>query len=142
MAWLAVFFGVLGWSAWNPHDYPTWWLEVSPALIALVVLAATRKRFPLTPLAYWLILFHAVVLMVGGHYTYAEVPAGDWLKELVGGERNNYDKLGHLAQGFVPAIVAREILLRNRVIGRRGWLSYLMVCVCLAIAAVYELIEW
>lgn len=107
-----------------------------------MVLAATRKRFPLTPLAYWLILFHAVVLMVGGHYTYAEVPAGDWLKELVGGERNNYDKLGHLAQGFVPAIVAREILLRNRVIGRRGWLSFLIVCVCLAIAAVYELLEW
>jgi putative membrane protein len=142
LVWLAVFFGVLAWSAWNPHDYPTWWLEVAPALIALVVLAATRKRFPLTPLAYWLILFHAVVLMVGGHYTYAEVPAGDWLKELVGGERNNYDKLGHLAQGFVPAIVAREMLLRNRVIGRRGWLSFLIVCVCLAIAAIYELIEW
>jgi putative membrane protein len=117
-------------------------LEVAPALIALVVLAATRKRFPLTPLAYWLILFHAVVLMVGGHYTYAEVPAGDWLRELVGGERNNYDKLGHLAQGFVPAIVAREILLRNRVVGRRGWLSFLVVCVCLAIAAAYELLEW
>ena len=142
LAWLAVFFGVLAWSAWHPHDYPTWWLEVAPALIALVVLAATRKRFPLTPLAYWLILFHTVVLMVGGHYTYAEVPAGDWLKELVGGERNNYDKLGHLAQGFVPAIVAREVLLRQRVIGRRGWLSFLIVCVCLAIAAVYELLEW
>lgn len=107
-----------------------------------MLLAATRKRFPLTPLAYWLILFHAVVLMVGGHYTYAEVPAGDWLRELVGGARNNYDKLGHLAQGFVPAIVAREILLRNRVVGRRGWLSFLVVCVCLAIAAVYELLEW
>ena len=107
-----------------------------------MLLAATRKRFPLTPLAYWLILFHAVVLMVGGHYTYAEVPAGDWLRELVGGVRNNYDKLGHLAQGFVPAIVAREILLRNRVVGRRGWLSFLVVCVCLAIAAVYELLEW
>jgi putative membrane protein len=107
-----------------------------------VVLAATRQRFPLTPLAYWLILFHAIVLMVGGHYTYAEVPAGDWLRELVDGERNNYDKLGHLAQGFVPAIVAREILLRNRVIGRRGWLSFLIVCICLSIAAVYELLEW
>jgi putative membrane protein len=106
------------------------------------VLAATRKRFPLTPLTYGLILLHAIVLMVGGHYTYAEVPAGDWLRDLVGGERNNYDKLGHLAQGFVPAIVAREILLRNRVIGRRGWLSFLIVCICLAIAAVYELLEW
>ena len=106
------------------------------------MLAATRKRFPLTPLTYGLILLHAIVLMVGGHYTYAEVPAGDWLRDLVGGERNNYDKLGHLAQGFVPAIVAREILLRNRVIHRRGWLSFLIVCICLAIAAVYELLEW
>ncbi|RPH97516.1 MAG: DUF2238 domain-containing protein [Lysobacterales bacterium] len=142
MAWLAVFFGVLAWSAWQPHDYPTWWLEVAPALVALALLIATRKRFPLTPLAYWLILLHAIVLMVGGHYTYAEVPAGDWLRDFVGGERNNYDKLGHLAQGFVPAIVAREILLRNRVIGRRGWLPFLVVCICLSIAAVYELLEW
>jgi putative membrane protein len=141
-AWLALFLGVLAWSAWRPHDYPTWWLEVTPALIALAVLIATRTRFPLTPLVYALILLHAIVLMVGGHYTYAEVPAGDWLRELVGGERNNYDKLGHLAQGFVPAIVAREILLRNRVVGRRGWLSFLIVCTCLAIAAVYELLEW
>jgi putative membrane protein len=85
---------------------------------------------------------HAIVLMVGGHYTYAEVPAGEWLRDLVGGERNNYDKLGHLAQGFVPAIVAREILLRNRVIGRLGWLPFLVVCICLSIAAVYELLEW
>jgi putative membrane protein len=141
-AWLALFFAVLAWSAWQPHDYPTWWLEVTPALLALAVLIATRTRFPLTPLAYGLILLHAIVLMVGGHYTYAEVPAGDWLRDLVGGERNNYDKLGHLAQGFVPAIVAREILLRNRVVGRRGWLSFLLVCICLAIAAVYELLEW
>jgi putative membrane protein len=107
-----------------------------------VVLIVTRRRFPLTPLAYGLILLHAIVLMVGGHYTYAEVPAGDWVRDLVGGERNNYDKLGHLAQGFVPAIIAREILLRKRVIGRRGWLSFLIVCICLAIAAVYELLEW
>jgi putative membrane protein len=142
LAWLAVFFGVLAWSAWQPHDYPTWWLEVVPALVALALLIATRKRFPLTPLAYGLILLHAIVLMVGGHYTYAEVPAGEWLRDLVGGERNNYDKLGHLAQGFVPAIVAREILLRNRVIGRLGWLPFLVVCICLSIAAVYELLEW
>ena len=141
-AWLSVFFAVLAWSAWNPHDYPTWWLEVSPALVALVLLAATRRSFPLTPLAYWLILFHAIILMVGGHYTYAEVPAGDWLRDLVGGSRNNYDKLGHLAQGFVPAIVAREVLVRNRVIGRRGWLGFIVVCICLAISAAYELLEW
>lgn len=142
LAWLSVFFAVLAWSAWKPHDYPTWWLEVSPALIALVLLVATRRKFPLTPLAYWLILFHAVVLMIGGHYTYAEVPAGDWVRELVGGSRNNYDKLGHLAQGFIPAIIAREVLVRFEVVGRRGWLGFLVVCICLAISALYELIEW
>jgi len=141
-AWLSVFFGVLAWSAWEPHDYPTWWLEVSPALVGLVLLAATRRNFPLTPLAYWLILGHAVVLMVGGHYTYAEVPAGDWLRDLVDGQRNNYDKLGHLMQGFVPAILAREILIRNRVVTRRGWLGFVVVSICLAISAFYELLEW
>jgi putative membrane protein len=140
--WLTLFFGVLAWSAWKPHDFPTWWLEVIPALVALVLLAVTRRRFPLTPLAYWLILGHAIILMVGGHYTYAEVPAGDWLRDLVGGARNNYDKLGHFAQGFVPAIVVREVLVRNRVVGRRGWLGVLVVCVCLAFSAFYELIEW
>lgn len=140
--WLSVFFAVLAWSAWNPHDYPTWWLEVSPALVALVLLVATRRSFPLTPLAYWLILGHAVILMIGGHYTYAEVPLGDWLRDLVGGSRNNYDKLGHLAQGFVPALVAREVLVRLRVVSRRGWLGFVVVCICLAISAFYELLEW
>jgi putative membrane protein len=140
--WLGVFFAVLAWSAWQPHDYPTWWLEVSPALLALAMLVATRQRFPLTPLIYWLILLHAIVLMVGGHYTYAEVPAGDWLRDLVGGERNNYDKLGHFMQGFVPAIVAREILVRLRVVVRPGWLGFIVVCICLAISAAYELVEW
>jgi putative membrane protein len=141
-AWLTIFFLVLAWSGWKPHDYPTWWLEVSPALVALAALAATRRRFPLTTLAYWLILVHAVILMVGGHYTYAEVPAGDWVRDWLGGDRNNYDKLGHLAQGFIPAIVVREILLRNRVIARRGWLSLVTVAICLAISALYEMIEW
>jgi putative membrane protein len=140
--WLAVFFGVLAWSGFKPHDYPTWWLEVAPALLALAVLAATRKRFPLTTLAYSLILVHAVILMVGGHYTYAEVPLGDWVRDWSGGARNNYDKLGHLAQGFIPAIVAREVLVRNRVVARRGWLSVIVVSICLAISALYELIEW
>jgi putative membrane protein len=140
--WLAVFFSVLAWSAWRPHDYPTWWLEVLPALAALVILAATRERFPLTSLAYTLILIHAVILMVGGHYTYAEVPAGDWLRNLSGGDRNNYDKLGHLAQGFIPAIVIREILVRNAVVVKRGWLPLVVISVCLAISASYELIEW
>ena len=140
--WLAIFFLVLGWSAWQPHDYPTWWLEVMPALIALLVLALTRKRFPLTHLAYWLILVHSVILMVGGHYTYAEVPVGEWVREWSGGTRNNYDKLGHLAQGFIPAIVIREILIRNSVVVVRAWLSFIVVSICLAISAFYELIEW
>jgi putative membrane protein len=140
--WLAIFFLVLGWSAWQPHDYPTWWLEVMPALIVLLVLALTRKRFPLTQLAYWLILVHSVILMVGGHYTYAEVPVGEWVREWSGGTRNNYDKLGHLAQGFIPAIVIREILIRNSVVAVRAWLSFIIVSICLAISAFYELIEW
>jgi putative membrane protein len=140
--WLIIFFAVLAWSAWNPHDYPTWWLEVAPALIALAVLAATRRLFPLTPLVYWLILAHAVILMIGGHYTYAEVPLGDWVRDWTGGGRNNYDKLGHLAQGFIPAIVIREILVRNRVVARTGWLSLIVVSLCLSISALYELVEW
>lgn len=140
--WLAVFFAVLAWSGWKPHDYPTWWLEIIPALIALVVLILTRRRFPLTPLAYWLILIHAVILMVGGHYTYAEVPLGDWVRDWLGGDRNNYDKLGHLAQGFIPAIVIREVLVRNFVVAKRGWLSFIVISICLAISALYELIEW
>lgn len=142
VTWLVVFFAVLAWSAWRPHDYPTWWLEVSPALVGLLVLALTRDRFPLTPLTYFLILAHSIILMVGGHYTYAEVPAGDWLRDWVGGSRNNYDKLGHLAQGFIPAIIAREVLIRNRVVTRRGWLSLFVVSVCLAVSVLYELIEW
>ena len=113
-----------------------------PALIVLLVLFLTRERFPLTPLAYWLILVHSVILMVGGHYTYAEVPVGDWLRDFSGGSRNNYDKLGHLAQGFIPAIVIREVLLRNRVVAIRGWLPFIVVSICLAISAFYELIEW
>jgi putative membrane protein len=141
-AWLIIFCVVLAWSAWQPHDYPTWWLEVSPAVLALGVLAATRQRFPLTPLAYWLILAHAVILMIGGHYTYAEVPLGDWVREWTDGTRNNYDKLGHLVQGFVPAIVIREILVRNRVLARTGWLSLFVVSLCLSISALYELLEW
>ena len=142
IVWLAIFLGFLAWSATNPHDYPTWWLEVTPALIALVVILWTRNSFPLTPLLYWLVLLHAVILMVGGHYTYALVPWFDWLWELIGSERNNYDKIGHLAQGFVPAIAAREILLRFDVVKGKGWLAFLVVCFCLALSAFYELLEW
>lgn len=137
-----MFFSVLIWSAINPKDYPIWLLETSPALIALVILIATRRRFPLTNLAYGLILIHSIILMIGGHYTYAEVPLFDWLKVTFELERNNYDKLGHLAQGFIPAIIAREILIRNQVVKSRKWLNFLIICICLAIAAFYELIEW
>ena len=140
--WLTVFFSVLTWSAFEPKDYPTWWLETAPALIALVILIATRRRFPLTSFAYFLILIHSIVLMIGAHYTYAEVPLFDWLKVALELERNNYDKLGHFAQGFIPAIIAREILIRNQVVASRNWLNFLIICICLAIAAFYELIEW
>lgn len=141
-AWLAVFLAVLIWSGIDPKDRLTWFLEVLPALIALVVLAITRKRFPLTPLVYGLILIHAIILMVGGHYTYAEVPLGDWLKDIAGLARNNYDKLGHFAQGFVPAMVAREILIRKRIINGAAWRDFFIVSFCLGFSAFYELIEW
>lgn len=128
-------------SAIRPHDYFTWFLEVAPVLIAIPILVATRHSFPLTPLAYRLVFVHALILMVGGHYTYAEVPAGFWVRDALGLARNHYDRLGHFAQGFVPAIVAREILLR-RVGLRGGWLFFLTTCFCLAFSAFYELVEW
>ena len=142
IAWILVFVAVLVWSGIAPKDYVTWLLEVSPAVIAAGVLWYTRERFPLTRLAYALILVHCVILMVGGHYTYAEVPAFDWLRDQLGMERNNYDKLGHFAQGFVPALVAREILIRQRVIPDPRWRNFFIVCFCLGFSAFYELIEW
>ena len=140
--WLVIFFTVLIWSAINPKDYFTWFLEVVPALIGLVVMAFTYKKFPLTPLLYTLILLHSIVLMVGGHYTYAEVPLFDTIKELFDLERNNYDKVGHFMQGFVPAMVAREIFVRKGVVNGKGWMNFLIVCFVLAFSAFYELIEW
>lgn len=140
--WLGIFVATFIWSAINPRDYTTWALEVAPAVIGLVILAVTRKRFPLTPLAYTLILAHAVILMVGGHYTYAEVPLFDYFRDWFRFERNNYDKLGHFAQGFVPAVLTREIVIRLRLIEGRGWTNFFILCVCLAISAAYELIEW
>ncbi len=139
---MAVFCAVLAWSALDPRDYFTWFLEVAPALIALPVLAVTRERFPLTPLVYLLILGHAIILMVGGHYTYAEVPLFEWLKEPLGWQRNNFDKLGHLAQGLVPAMVAREILVRLEVVDGAAWRNFFIVCFALALSAFYELVEW
>lgn len=140
--WLAVFFAVLIWSAIAPFDRLTWWLEVAPALIGLVLMAWTYQRFPLTTLLYVLILIHCLILFVGGHYTYARVPAFDWLRDTFELSRNHYDRVGHLAQGFIPALIARELLLRLTPLKRGGWLFFLVLCVCLAISAVYELIEW
>jgi putative membrane protein len=140
--WIALFAGFLLWSGFEPKDAVTWMLEVTPAVAAAVILFATRRQFPLTRLAYVLILVHCIILMVGGHYTYAEVPAGEWVRELFDPPRNNYDKLGHLAQGFVPAIVAREVTIRLRVFNSVAWRNFFIVCFCLAVSAFYELIEW
>ena len=140
--WLAIFFIVLLWSGINPKDYFTWVLEVMPAFIAFVLLIATKHKFEFTKLAYALILVHCIILMIGGHYTYAEVPLFNWLKDVFELERNNYDKIGHLAQGFIPAIVAREILIRNKVVNNKYWLITFVISLCLAISALYELIEW
>ena len=127
----------------DPHDRLTWWTEVLPAMVALVLVGATRQRFPLTELVLVLIAVHALILIVGGAYSYARVPLGFWLQDVFGFERNPYDRIGHLAQGFVPAMIARELLIRLRVLARSGaWLFFLVCCICLAISALYELIEW
>jgi len=140
--WVFVFFAVLIWSGINPKDQFTWFLEVLPALIGLVILWRTEQRFPLTSLLYCLILVHSVILMVGGHYTYAEVPLFDTISEWFGWERNNYDKVGHFAQGFIPAIIAREVLIRLNVVKSVAWMNLFVVSICLAFSAFYELIEW
>lgn len=140
--WIAVFLVVLIWSGIGPKDYVTWGLEVSPAVAGGIVLWFTRKCFPLTTLVYVLILIHCVVLMVGGHYTYAEVPIGEWFRETFDGSRNNYDKLGHFVQGFIPVMIAREVMIRNVVFNSAAWRNFFIVCFCLAFSAFYELIEW
>lgn len=137
-----MFFATLIWSGIAPKDQFTWLLEVAPALIAIAALAITYKSFRLTPLLYFLILLHCTVLMVGGHYTYAEVPLFDYIKPIFGFERNNYDKLGHFVQGFVPAMIAREILIRKGVMASRAWRNLFIVCFALAFSAFYELLEW
>lgn len=140
--WVVILLGVLVWSGIAPKDYPTWGLEVAPAVIGFFVVVFTWNRFPLTPLVFWLVLAHAVVLMVGGHYTYAEVPLFDVLGEWFGWERNNYDKLGHFMQGFVPAMIARELLIRLEVAKSPAWRNFFVVCFALALSAFYELLEW
>ncbi|GJQ28602.1 MAG: membrane protein [Phycisphaerae bacterium] len=139
---LALTLALLTWSGIQPKDRVTWWLEVAPALAAMLLLAATYRRFPFTRLAYVLMFLHAALLIVGGHYTYAEVPLGLWVKDWLGLERNHYDRLGHFVQGFVPAIVAREVLLRLTPLRPGGWLAWIIVSMCTGIAALYELLEW
>ena len=137
-----IFIAVFLWSAINPYDRFTWFLEILPALIGFILLAVTIKRFPFTPLLYILILIHCIILMIGGHYTYAEVPLFDWIRDLTEGTRNNYDKLGHFAQGFIPVMIAREITIRQHVFNSAVWRNVFIVSFCLAFSAFYELIEW
>ena len=133
---------LLALTALHPHDHPTWWMETAPIFIALPILIATLKSYRLTPLTYRLLFVHAVILMVGGHYTYAEVPLGYWMQDWFGFARNNYDKIGHLAQGFVPALLFHELLLRSSPLKQGKLLFTLVTASCLAVSAVYELIEW
>ena len=139
---LAAFVAVLVWSVIRPHDLFTWSLETFPALIGVIIIIALRRRFPLTPLLLVLLTLHAMILMVGGHYTYAEVPLGFWLRNVLHTARNDYDRIGHFAQGFVPAILAREILIRRKIVRGRGWIYFVVVAICLAVSAAYELLEW
>ena len=142
LLWNIVFFAVLVWSGINPKDYFTWILEIFPALVAYIILAFTYKRFKFTTFSYILILIHASILFVGGHYTYEEVPLFNWIRDTFHQSRNNYDKLGHLAQGFIPAIITREVFIRLNIVLRKKWLFFIIVSVCLAASALYELFEW
>ena len=140
-AYLLIFFTIFFWSIINPKDLFTWFLEVTPAILAFLILVFSYKKFKLTSLVYTLILIHSIILMIGGHYTYAEVPFFDTVKELFNQDRNNYDKIGHLAQGFIPAIIAREIIIRKNII-IKNWRNFFIICFCLGFSAFYELVEW
>lgn len=140
--WGLIFIGVMLWSAIGAKDTVIWWLEALPSLVGALVLVVTYQVFRLTPMLYALILAHMVVLFVGAHYTYAEVPLFDWVAQALGQERNNFDKLGHFMQGLVPTLIAREILLRKAIVNGQVWLNFLVVCFALALSAFYELIEW
>ncbi|QAA82415.1 DUF2238 domain-containing protein [Aequorivita sp. H23M31] len=133
---------LLIWSGINPKEQFTWFLEVAPAVIGVLILILTFKKFQFTNLVYILIFFQCAILIIGGHYTYAEVPLFDWIRDTFHQSRNNYDKLGHFAQGFVPAMIARELVLRKKVVLKKNWLFFIVVCIALAISAAYELIEW
>ena len=138
----AALIALLALSGWRPFDMATWVMEVAPVVVVLLILWTTRERFPLTPLLYALIFVHAGVLMLGGHYSYARVPLGDWLRDTLALARNPYDGIGHFMQGFVPAIAARELLLRHTGLQRGAWLFVVVTGLCLGISAIYELIEW
>lgn len=138
----ALLLPVLGWSAVSPHDYFTWFLEVAPVLVGVPLALILQRRFPLSSLLLVLLWWHCVILILGGHYSYARVPLGQWAMEWFGWTRNNYDKVGHFAQGFVPAILVREILVRTSPLRNSRWLGFLCGSVCLAFSAFYELIEW
>ncbi len=140
--WMSIFFAGLIWSGINPKDQFTWFLEVIPAILGIILIVLTYRSFPLTPLLYSLILIHSLILMIGGHYTYAQVPLFDTIKDVFALERNNYDKVGHFFQGFMPAILAREILIRKQVVNGKLWLNTFVISICLAFSAFYELIEW
>ncbi len=138
----AIFWIALALSAVRPFDYFTWFLEVFPGIIAFAILAAIYRRFQFTTLVYAFICLHCIVLFAGGHWTYARVPLGDWMKPLLHTARNDYDRIGHFMQGFVPALVAREVMTRLQVLRRRRWMFFLVTCICLAISAAYELFEY
>ncbi len=140
--WIAVLTAFFIWSAIDPKDRLIWFLEALPVMIGAVVMAGTYQSFKLTPLLYVLILLHSIVLLIGAHYTYAEVPLFNEIKVMFGFERNNYDKLGHFMQGFVPAIITREIVIRLHLVRGKNWRNFFIISVCLAISAFYELIEW
>ncbi len=139
---IALFFIALIWSAIKPHDYFTWILEIFPALIGFLILLFTFKYFRFTHLTYVFILIHCCILFVGGHYTYALVPAFDWVKDVFHQSRNNYDKVGHFFQGFVPAMITRELFIRRKIVAKKGWIPFLVICVCGTISLLYELLEW
>ena len=139
---LAVFFGSLIWSVTNPNEGFTCFLEIIPAIIGVMILALTFKKFRFTDFTYLLILIHCIILFVGGHYTYAEVPLFDTIREIFHQSRNNYDKVGHFAQGLVPAMIIRELFIRKKVISHSSFFNFIIVSICLAISAAYEWIEW
>ncbi len=140
--YIILFFAVFIWSLINPHDYFTWFLEAAPAILFFLILSLTYKKFKFSLFVYSFILVHCFVLLIGAKYTYAEVPLFNYFKDAFGLERNNYDKVGHFMQGFVPAFIARELLVRLKVVNGKNWLKYIVVSICLAISAFYEFVEW